>query len=271
MNNVQYRIAHLINSWQSAAQSRGDVFRIPEALADLRDLGYHGVFADAADLMHYRVRDLQTMLDDYQLELASLVVPVTANEYAPNEAAYHAGLELAAEMGLKTVCVCGGFSGVKRRAALDKDYAEFGANYCKAATFAESLGIRLAYHPHRKCLVETSAEVARLETFVPELNLHVDTGHLFCVGEDPLDLIASRPGRTLQVALKDWNPSDESFAGLGTGELRTDLGRLATLLPNCPNFDGWLYVEHDGCAGSAKDSAQKSLEALRPHFPLQGI
>jgi len=133
---------------------------------------------------------------------------------------------------------------VKRRAALDKDYAEFGANYCKAATFAESLGIRLAFHPHRSCLVETSAEVARLETFVPELNLHVDTGHLFCVGEDPLDLIASRPGRTLQVALKDWNPSDESFAGLGTGEQRTDFFR--TMIPGRRMNPSGSRVTHPG-------------------------
>ena len=268
MDKSNYRVAHLINAWQSATLARGQIFRIPEALADLRDLGYDGIFADAADLMHFRAQDLKNLLADHELELASLVVPVTANQHAPNEAAYRAGLELAAEMGITTVCVCGGFSGVKRRAALDKDYAEFGANYRRASDFAESLGIRLAFHPHRKCLVETTTEVARLEKHVPELNLHVDTGHLFCVGEDPLDLIESRLERTLQVALKDWNPSDETFAGLGTGEQRTDLGRLAALLPSCPDFDGWLYVEHDACAGSAKGSARKSLETLKHTFAI---
>ncbi len=268
MDKPSYKTAHLINAWQSAAQSRGEIFRIPDALADLRDLGYQGIFADAADLMHFRAKDLTGMLEDYELELASLVVLVTANEYAPNEFAYKTGLELAAEMGLKTVCVCGGFPIAKRRTVLEADCAEFGANYSKASDFANSLGIRLAFHPHSKCLVETGAEADRLANYVPDLGLHIDTGHILCVGEDPLNVIASRKERVMQVAVKDWNSSTETFAGLGTGEIATDTAGLATILPQCPQFDGWIYVEHDGCAGSAKESAGRSLEKLEKHFAV---
>ncbi|MFP4068651.1 MAG: sugar phosphate isomerase/epimerase family protein [Opitutales bacterium] len=264
----EVRTAHLINAWMSAAKANEGLFRLPDCLLEIAGLGYHGAFADSASLNDFRESDVRRLCEASRLEMATLVIPVTANAWRPNELQYKAGLDLAHALDIKTVCVCGGFMASNRRNAFDADYREFGENLERARSYAEPYGIRLAFHPHIGCLVETLAEFERLLPHCPDLGLHIDVGHLLAVNEDPLAGIERYNERILQIALKEWNVEKRCFEGLGSGHQGVDLPRLAHLIPQLPNFDGWIYVEHDGCAEPAVDSAKRSLEALAGPFSL---
>ena len=131
-------------------------------------------------------------------------------------------------------------------------------------------GIRLVYHHHDFEFVRFGGRYALellLERVPPELlGVEVDVHWARRAGEDPATFLGRVGGRCALVHFKDlsraWAGSTdhadpEPFTEVGTGII--DFGAVARASAHVP----WRIVEQDFCAGSAWDSARRSLENLR--------
>lgn len=152
-----------------------------------------------------------------------------------------------------------------------------------AAQFAEH-GYRSVLHPHLATIFETYEDA---KPFLAEksLGLCLDTGHLWLVDEDPLDVLCDGPAIDL-VHLKGadrtiwrdvlaqgtdsrfpWRAS--GFSGLDQGDLATGpiVDRIKT-----QGFSGWIVIEQDRPAGKAvpwqtmADEQAANLRFLRSHW-----
>jgi inosose dehydratase len=136
----------------------------------------------------------------------------------------------------------------------------------QAIELAGQHGLRTSFHPHISTYVESRWEVEKLLELT-DVNLTLDTGHLFLAGADPVDCVRSWPGRINHVHLKDVRNDvlrrakadhrtdfDEWWADvcvpLGQGDVDLD-SMLAAL--SAAGYDGWLVVEQDRAPTPAAD------------------
>jgi len=119
-------------------------------------------------------------------------------------------------------------------------------------------GLRTALHPHWGMAIERSAHVDRLMSS-SDVDLCLDTGHLFLGGADPVEIARRAPERVIHVHLKDVDAglAEQLRAGALTFDqavqrgLFTPLGRgtvdvagVAEVLER-NGFRGWYVLEQD--------------------------
>jgi inosose dehydratase len=255
------RIAHHMLTWIDWYRARNLELPVGSMLEEISTAGYAGVeLIDGPELLGPAAR-LRTMLDDTGLQVAAYSSFVNATEYSVNTAKYRADLDYAAELGVRTIMVCGGWIMEPRRTAFDADYRAFADNLAAAGAYAERNGQILAFHPHMGCIVETAEEVDRLLAYCPELRLCLDTGHLAAVGSDPAALVRRHPDRVAHVHLKDFDTSAHAFAELGRGDVGLDFAGFLRAL-DAAGYSGWLTVERDMPALSPSQSATVSAAFL---------
>lgn len=141
----------------------------------------------------------------------------------------------------------------------DAQWDALTAGLNKLGKLAVENGMRLCYHHHLGTGVMFRHEVDRLMAATdPKLvNLLLDTGHLFCAGDDPLDMTRAYADRIKHVHLKDirediLNESkklgrsflDSVEAGFFTtpGDGVIDFKPILQVLSD-HNYAGWLMVE----------------------------
>lgn len=138
----------------------------------------------------------------------------------------------------------------------EADLARFGETL---AVFGEGLGVRVAYHPHVACTVETEAEIDRLLAATRRLTLCLDVSHVALVGEDPVAHLRKYRERTGYVHLKDW--ARGKFVELGEGSLGIDVGAILREL-EAARFPGWVVVEQSRSDVSPPASARANAAYL---------
>jgi inosose dehydratase len=152
-----------------------------------------------------------------------------------------------------------------------------------AESVAAHHNIGLSFHPHIGTAVESREDVQRLLD-ASEVNLCLDTGHLFLGGTDPELLAKEAGGRITHVHLKDVNLEVASkfrarqisyaqavrqglYQPLGQGGL--DIGAVYNRLLDA-GYQGWFVLEQDTAltadpepAGGPAEVARQSLEYFR--------
>jgi len=161
------------------------------------------------------------------------------------------------------------------------------ANTERAADIVRAAGFEPTFHHHAGTFVESPDEIDRFLANV-DVDLTLDTGHLFIAGGDPLDAVHRWGDRINHLHLKDvdlgeltrvlsagggmrevW--SSGSFVAFGEGDI--DLAGVMDAV-DARGFDGWIVVEQDVLNGpdvslsefrAARGADQiRNREALRP-------
>ncbi|MCW8129035.1 MAG: sugar phosphate isomerase/epimerase [Planctomycetota bacterium] len=254
------RLAHHSMTWGGWYKKQNQTFQMDSFLADLKAAGYTATELGGAEDTHGPAAALKKKLADEGVGLAAWALSVTANPWPPNTERYRIEMDYAAEMGMKTLMVCGGFLG-GRRNTFDSDYELFASNLAAAQEYADKNGQTIAYHPHVGCIVETNEEVDRLLKYIPNLKLTIDTGHLAAVRSDPIALARKYPKKIIHVHLKDWDPEKNAFAELGEGKAGLDFPAFFAAMEEI-GFPGWIVVERDNTPMPPVESAKISKRFL---------
>jgi inosose dehydratase len=252
------RIAHHLMTWHGWLKKNKLPVDLPAILAEVKAAGYDGVEMGGDGKALGPAATVRQQLADAGLGIAAWSSGVTANPWAANTESYRRELDFAAELGVGTIVVCGGFLD-GRRTTYEADYRLFAENLGAAQRWGERNRQTLAFHPHKGCIVETLGEVDRLVRYLPGLRLCVDTGHLLAVGEDPLLCLDAHAARVAALHLKDFDKAANRFTELGRGQV--DLAAvLAWAARN--RFSGPVIVERDDPPMPAVESARLSREHL---------
>lgn len=140
----------------------------------------------------------------------------------------------------------------------DDEWRVFLDNLERLRAIAGDAGVTTAVHPHWGMAIERRHQVERLLDSC-DVDLCVDTGHLFLAGADPLAIARLAPERVRHVHLKDVDADAAAhvrdgtigfreavaaglFKPLGTGDV--DIAGLIGYL-EANGYDGWYVLEQD--------------------------
>jgi inosose dehydratase len=170
------------------------------------------------------------------------------------------------------------------RAQLSRDaWRRLSKSLGAAESIAASHDLGLAFHPHVGTAVENREDVQRLLD-TTDVDLCLDTGHLFLGGTDPVVLAKEAGARVRHVHLKDVDLQVASkflsreltyasavrnglYQPLGQGglDIQAVFGRLAEA-----GYQGWFVLEQDTAltaepepAGGPAEVARQSLDYFR--------
>jgi len=169
----------------------------------------------------------------------------------------------------------------------DDAWHRLAANVARAADMVRRAGFEPTFHHHAGTFVESPEEIDRFLADV-DVDLTLDTGHLFVAGGDPQDAVMRWGDRINHLHLKDvdlsvlqrvlaagggmrevW--SSGAFVALGAGDVA-----LAPVMDAMEKrgYDGWVLVEQDVLCGpdtalddfirDRSDAQRINREALRP-------
>ncbi len=255
------QVAHHMITWIDWYRDYGEPLAVPRVLDEIAAAGYAGVELHGGPAVLGPANVLRRQIERAGLQAVAYSSFLGATASRLNTRQYQADLDHAADLGITTIVVIGGWPSEPRRVSWEEDYRLFAANLARAQEYADRYDQIITFHPQLGCLVEVPAEVDRLAQHLPSLRLCIDTGHLIAVRADPAELIRQHPGRTAHVHLKDWNTRAHTFAELGSGDAGLDLaGFLATL--HADGYTGWLTIERDGPVLPPIESAHQSLSYL---------
>jgi sugar phosphate isomerase/epimerase len=175
-------------------------------------------------------------------------------------------LELAGEMECQTVSVQPG--GPLIGTGMDRATAEqrFADGLGRLIPLAERLKVTLAVEPEPGLLIQTAAEYLEFKRKhfknEPAIRMNCDIGHLFCVEEDPAEVIRTMPGEIAHLHLEDIgeNRVHQHLApGKGAINFRSIFSALREM-----DYSGWATVELYPYETTAAEVAKKAFEYLSP-------
>ena len=165
-------------------------------------------------------------------------------------------------------------------ASLDEaGWRRLAENLARVTERADAKGIRACYHNHVGSYVESPAECARLVELLPETgaSLCFDTGHYAYGGGDPTAFVREHSAAIGHLHLKDVSPAvldegrQEEWSFIDAlrrvifcpfGEGMVDIPEVVRCL-QAEDFDGWVVVEQDTCAGDPTAQAAAHRAYLR--------
>ncbi len=116
-------------------------------------------------------------------------------------------IELAAEFGAPTVSIQPGGPLITSDLLMDNALELFAENLAKCLETARRCDVVLAIEPEPGLIIERASEYMRFKQayFANEqyVGMNCDIGHLFCVGENPADVIRALPGEIAHLHLED--------------------------------------------------------------------
>ena len=149
----------------------------------------------------------------------------------------------------------------------DAQWKQLTGGLNRLGRIARDAGMRLCYHHHLGTVVQSRSDVDRLmaETDPGLVFLLLDTGHLYCAGDDPLAMTRAYADRIKHVHLKDiredvWKDVqrrhgsffEAMLAGFFTvpGDGVIDFRPILQVLSD-HHYEGWLMVEAEQDATKA--------------------
>jgi len=257
--NWKDRLGHHAMTWSGWYRKQEQPFSLETYFSELAAIGYRYAEIGSSSGTPAEIHQAQTT---YGITVSAVATVVTLNIHEPNTQKYQADMQFAAELGVKTMMVCGGFPSGKRRSIFESEYREFAENLRIATEYAQGHGLRLAFHPHLNCAVETAAELERVLCIYPALDLCIDTGHLIAASSDPNALVRKYPDKIAHVHLKDWRVDEEAFCEIGDGSASLDFPDFFRALDEV-NYAGSVIVERDDSPYPPKESGQKSWDGIQ--------
>ncbi|MFT3785682.1 MAG: sugar phosphate isomerase/epimerase [Tepidisphaeraceae bacterium] len=173
-------------------------------------------------------------------------------------------IELAQEFGAKTVSIQPGGPLIGRSISRNEAYERFATALARCVPTAQACGVTIAVEPEPGLLIERAGEYMEFKQrhFAAEstVRMNCDVGHLFCVGDDPADVIRRFPHDIAHVHLEDIG-QNRVHQHLTPGRGVIDFGSIFAALEQS-QFDGWTTVELYPFETSAKGVAASAMAHL---------
>lgn len=116
-------------------------------------------------------------------------------------------IELAAQFGAPTVSIQPGGPLITSELLMENALELFAENLGKCLETARKCDVVLAIEPEPGLIIERATEYLRFKQHFfanePYVGMNCDIGHLFCVGEDPVEVIRHLPGEIAHLHLED--------------------------------------------------------------------
>lgn len=230
--------------WGTLGERLGVSYSWQDMVREAALAGYDGIALNGDEEKLGKPRDCLAFVHDHGLEISEFFASVTYNHYAPNTREYRKALRYAARLGVTNVAVCGGFKPDPRRNVYGFDFDMFAGNLGEALEFAHSLGLELAFHPHRGSIIETVFETKELVKRLPDLKLMLDTAHIEASGDDAMRFIRVFGKRIIATHIKDYSWKRNSFVEPGKGDSKLDVAACIARL-DARGYSGWYTAELD--------------------------
>ena len=265
---MKYKLAVSPINWRNDDMPEiGKANTLEKFFTEAAAIGYDGVEMGAQYPRDPQV--LRDLLAPYKLGLASGWFDLGLLHQSPAEQLQEITphIELLRALGCKVVVVCetqgtsvhGDINkSVNDRHILSEDeWQVFIPHLNELALMMKDMGMPMTYHAHTATVIESEAEIDRILTECPDVNLLFDAGHLAYAGADPMAVWNKYEARINHIHLKDIRKniagetrnSNKSFlegviAGTFTvpsdGDL--DFGTILAAIKESA-YDGWLVVE----------------------------
>jgi sugar phosphate isomerase/epimerase len=178
-------------------------------------------------------------------------------------------IDLAAEMNSKTVSLEPGGPLIGSQLSRHAAAATFAEGLHRVIPLAKKLGITLAIEPEPGLLIQSAGEFIEFKSKFfkdePAIRMNCDIGHLFCVGEDPAEVIRRMPNEIAHIHLEDI-ADNCVHQHLTPGKGAIDFAAIFAAL-NEINYPGWVTVElypYETTAAGVAEAAWKHLTAIEP-------
>jgi sugar phosphate isomerase/epimerase len=175
-------------------------------------------------------------------------------------------IELAREFGATTVSLQPGGPLIGTTISRDLAGERFAEGLHQVLPLAQQYGITLAVEPEPGLFIETAAEyLAFKNDFFKDahnVKMNCDVGHLFCVGEDPADVIRSMSDQVAHVHLEDIG-SNRVHQHLTPGKGAIDFSAIFAAL-GAIEYSGWVTVELYPYETTAAGVARLAYDHLQP-------
>jgi sugar phosphate isomerase/epimerase len=168
-------------------------------------------------------------------------------------------IEYAALLGAEAYGLFGG-TRLRWRPPNQAEYEALATACETLALHAAALGLRIGYHPHTGCTIETGAEIDILLGLTQATQLCLDASHIALVDEDPVVQIRRYAQRTSYVHVKDW--ARGKFVELGLGTHGIDFPSFFAAL-EAMEYPGWVVVENSRSDVSPAESARINADYIR--------
>lgn len=254
-------------TWNGYAKHTGVAFDWKQFVREAAAAGYAGIEFGGTPMPP---REARAFVQDHGLQICAYGLNVFYDPRWKGAKDYRAGIEYAAELGVKTLMTCGGFMGNNRRTTYAFDYDRFAENLGGAVAYAKKHGLTIAFHNHRGCIVETIAEMREMTRRLPDMRICVDIAHLEACGVDAPRFVRAFKDRIIHTHIKDYSWRRDSFVELGKGDGTLDVAETVRTLIRC-GYRGWLCVELDKkFAGAAPRTPLHSARMCRRYLQRHG-
>lgn len=249
-------------------------------LAEMSAVGFHATELGPPGYLPENPQACREMLDRYGLRLAAGFLATVLHDpsaSAIGELTKQARtLNLAGAEMLVLAAALPGDSYDGRQELSGEAWRTLRHTLAQAENIAEANGLGLAFHPHAGTAVENREQVERLVN-TTDVDLCLDTGHLYLGGIDPLRLAEEAGPRISHVHLKDVDVElaaafrshrlsyaeavrQGMYKPLGQGGLDIE-AVLRRLLDN--DYQGWFVLEQDTALTADPEPATGPAAAAR--------
>jgi len=173
-------------------------------------------------------------------------------------------LELAQEFGAKTVSIQPGGPVLNSGLTVEEASDLFAEALWDVVPTARATGVTIAVEPEPGLLIQTGQEYLDFKhkyfSHESTVKMNCDIGHLFCVGDDPAEVIRKMPQHIAHVHLEDIG-ANHVHQHLTPGKGVIDFGRIFGALEEI-GYDDWVTVELYPFVTTAAGVARDAWEHL---------
>lgn len=175
-------------------------------------------------------------------------------------------VDLAADFGARTVSLQPGGPMIGTTLTRDRAAERYAEGIARVLPRAKEKDLILAIEPEPGLFIETAAEYLEFKNRFfrdePNVRMNCDVGHLFCVGEDPADVIRRCAEHVAHVHVEDIG-SNRVHQHLTPGKGVIDFAGVFAALGDI-GYAGWTTVELYPYETTAAGVAKRAYEHLTP-------
>lgn len=234
---------------------------LEEALGAISGAGWEGAEFTGVSLDWLGTpRRLREVFERYNLPLVCIFGSLKLDGGDVHLERQRRRIEYAAEVGCSVFCLLGD-SRVDQRLPTEDEFKRLGEQAEAYVEYAEPYGLKVAYHAHPRCTVESEEEQDRLLSHAPRLQVCVDVSVAALMDEDACAQLRKYRDRLAYVHMKDW--ARGKFVLMGKGTVGLDFGKIRQTLEEI-NYTGWVMGEISRYADTgAVESCYANREYLR--------
>ncbi len=179
-------------------------------------------------------------------------------------------IDLAAEVGIQTISLQPGGPLIGTDLTRDEAGKRYADGLAKVAPAAKARGIILGIEPEPGLFIETAGEYLDFKTrYFPTddtIKMNCDIGHLYCVGDDPTQVIRTMANQIAHVHLEDIG-ANRVHQHLAPGKGVIDFRSIFSALYDI-GYTGWTTVElypYETTAAGVAKLAYEYLTRISPN------